>query len=240
MKIGRRTNPAMAKGFSEIVSDGTTMTISGTITKIVIFLAVLAVCFAYSWLNIPYSSGVMIGVSLVTFIVALITTFSPKICQFTGIIYAGLEGLFLGSLSKLFDRMFPGIVLPAVLLTFVCVLVTLAIYGKKPGIVDRTRKGVMIALITICITSLIGVVLSFFGVILPIYQNGPIGIIFSLAVVILATLCLMQDYDYILRAARSGAPKYMEWYGAFSLMVTLIWLYVEILNLLAQISNSRD
>lgn len=240
MKIGRKTNPAMARGFSEVVSDGTTMTIGGTITKIIIFLAVLAVCFAYSWLNIPYSSGIMIGVSLVTFIVAMITIFSPRMCQFTGIIYAGLEGLFLGSLSQLFDRMFPGIVLPAVLLTFVCVLVTLAIYGRNPSIADRTRKGVMIGLITICLTSVIGIVLSFFGIVLPIYQNGIIGIAFSLIVVVLATLSLMQDYDFILRASRSGAPKYMEWYGAFGLMVTLVWLYVEILNLLAKVSSNRD
>lgn len=239
MKMGK-TNPTIAKGFSEVVSDGTTMTVGGTITKTMIFLAVLAIGFVYSWFNIPYSGGVMIAVSIATLVLALITTFNPRICQFTGIFYAGLEGLFLGSISQFFERAVGGgIVVPAILLTLVCVIVTLAIYGRNPSIADRTRKGVMIGLVTVLLTSLIGIVLSFFNIYLPIYSNGIIGIVFSLAVVLLATLSLMQDYDYILKASRMGAPKYMEWYGAFGLMVTLIWLYVEILRLLTKIA-SRD
>lgn len=239
MKMGR-TNPTIAKGFSEVVSDGTTMTVGGTITKTMIFLTVLAVGFVYSWFNIPYSGGVMIAVSIATLVLALITTFNPKICQFTGIFYAGLEGLFLGSISQFFERAVGGgIVIPAILLTLVCVIVTLAIYGRNPNIADKTRKGVMIGLVTVLLTSLLGIVLSFFNIYLPIYSNGIIGIVFSLAVVLLATLSLMQDYDYILKASRMGAPKYMEWYGAFGLMVTLVWLYVEILRLLTKIA-SRD
>lgn len=240
MRIGK-TNPAMAKGFSEVVSKENTMTISGTIVKILIFLMVLSVGFIYSFFNIPYSSGTMIIISIVTFVVALITIFNPKMCQFTGVIYAGLEGLFLGSISQFFERSVgKGIVLPAILLTLICVVVTLAIYGKNTSIAEKTRKGVMIGLITLCLTGLIGVVLSLFGIMLPIYSNGPMGIIFSLIVVVLATISLMQDYDFILQSARRGAPKYMEWYGAFGLMVTLIWLYVEILNLFAKIYSNKD
>lgn len=239
MKVGR-TNPAIAKGFSEVVSDGTTMTVGGTIVKTMIFLSVLAIAFVYSWFNIPYSGGIMMVVSIATLILALITTFNPRICQFTGVFYAGLEGIFLGSISKFFERAIgSGIVLPAILMTVVCVLVTLAIYGRNTSIADKTRKGVMIGLVTVLLTSLIGMVLSFFGIMLPIYSNGVLGIGFSLVVVVLATLSLIQDYDYILKASRMGAPKYMEWYGAFGLMVTLVWLYVEILQLLTKIA-SRD
>ncbi|MEG1002222.1 Bax inhibitor-1/YccA family protein [Clostridium sp.] len=239
MNLGR-TNPALTTGFKSAVQDGTTMTIAGTITKIVILLAVLTGGFIYSWFYIPYSSGVMVGVSLVTFIVAIFTSFSPKAAQYSAIIYAAFEGLFLGCISQLFNQMYPGIVLPAILLTMVCVIVTLIIYGKKPSLAERTRKGVMIGLVTILATSLIGIVLSFFGIMLPIYSNGPLGIAFSLIVVAVATISLMQDYDFILRGANQGEPKYMEWYAAFGLMVTLVWLYMEILQLLAKIFSNRD
>ncbi|AIY84308.1 MAG: Bax inhibitor-1/YccA family protein [Clostridium baratii] len=239
MNIGK-TNPALTSGFKKAMQDGTTMTITGTITKIVILLAVLSCGFIYSWLYIPYSSGIMMGVSILTLIVALITTSVPKLAQYSSIIYAAFEGLFLGCISKLFNMMYPGIVLPAILLTIVCVFVTLIVFGRNPSIADRTRKGVMIALITILATSVIGIILSFFGIVLPIYSNGPIGIIFSLVVVVVATISLMQDYSFILRGTQFGEPKYMEWYAAFGLMVTLVWLYMEILQLIAKIVSSRD
>lgn len=239
MRIGE-TNPALEKGFENIISNNTTMSISGTISKIIIFLAIVAVSFTYSWFRIPYSTGILTGVALLTFICAMITTFMPKIAQFSGVIYAAFEGLLLGSISKLFNNFYPGVVLPAIILTIVAVLITLAVYGKKPSLAGRTRKGIMIAMGTIVVTSLIGIVLSFFNITLPIYNNGPIGIIFSLAVVIVATISLMQDYDFILRGAQYGAPKYMEWYAAFGLMVTLIWLYMEILQLLVKIVSNND
>lgn len=239
MRIGE-TNPALEKGFKSAVSDGTTMTIGGTIVKILILLAIVAGAFLYSWFYIPYSGGIMGAVAIGTLIVAIITSFSPKAAQFTAVIYAAFEGLLLGSISQLFNAMYPGIVLPAIMLTIVAVVVTVVIYGKRPSLAERTRKGVMIAMGTIIITSLIGIVLRWFGITLPIYSSGPIGIIFSLAVVIIATISLMQDYDFILRGAQYGAPKYMEWYGAFGLMVTLIWLYMEILQLLAKIVSNND
>lgn len=239
MRIGE-TNPALEKGFKSAVSDGTTMTIGGTIVKILILLAIVAGAFLYSWLYIPYSGGIMAVVAIGTFVVAMITSFSPKVAQFTAVIYAAFEGLLLGSISQLFNTMYPGVVLPAIMLTIVAVVVTVAIYGKRPSLAERTRKGVMIALGTIVLTSLIGMMLMLFGITLPIYSSGPIGIIFSLAVVIIATISLMQDYDFILRGAQYGAPKYMEWYGAFGLMVTLIWLYMEILQLLTKIVSNND
>lgn len=239
MNIGE-TNPALAKGFKEATHDSTTMSISGTIVKILILLTIVTCSFVYSWFYIPYSGKIMIVISLITFIVAMFTIFSPKNSQFSAVIYAAFEGLFLGSLSKFFNNFYPGIVLPAILLTIVAVFLTVFIYGKRPSIADRTRKGVMIAITTIVVTSLIGVLLSYFGIILPIYNNGIIGIVFSLVVVIVATISLMQDYDFILRGAQSGAPKYMEWYAAFGLILTIVWLYMKILQLLAKIFSNND
>ena len=157
MRIGE-TNPALEKGFENIISNNTTMSISGTISKIIIFLAIVAVSFTYSWFRIPYSTGILTGVALLTFICAMITTFMPKIAQFSGVIYAAFEGLLLGSISKLFNNFYPGVVLPAIILTIVAVLITLAVYGKKPSLAGRTRKGIMIAMGTIVVTSLIGIV----------------------------------------------------------------------------------
>ncbi|MGL4849553.1 MAG: Bax inhibitor-1/YccA family protein [Clostridium sp.] len=228
----------MTRGFKEVEYTAEPMTVTGTIMKIFVLLGVVVLGFLYSWFRIPYNPAVIIGVSLVTFGVAIFTTFNPKVARFTGVIYAGLEGLMLGSISHLFERVYPGIVVPAILITFVCVIVTIAIYGKRPDIAQRTRKAVMIGLGTLVVTMLVGILLSFMGINLPIYGNGVIGIGFSLVVIVLATLCLIQDYDFILRSSEMGAPKYMEWYGAFSLMITLIWLYLEILDFLAKISSN--
>ncbi|MGL5648354.1 MAG: Bax inhibitor-1/YccA family protein [Clostridium sp.] len=237
MKIGK-ANPAMTKGFKEVESIAEHMTVSGTIGKILILLVVVVLGFLYSWFRIPYNLAVMIIVSLITFGVAMFTIVNQKLARFTGIIYAGLEGLMIGSISKLFERVYPGIVIPAILLTFTCVIITIAIYGKNPNIVQRTRKAVMIGLISVLVTSFLGILLSFVGIRLPIYDSGIIGIGFSLVVIVIATLCLIQDYDFLLQNVKEGAPKYMEWYGAFGLMVTLIWLYLEILDLLRKfVSN---
>lgn len=236
------SNPAMEKGFNSILESDKEgqMTVSGSVVKTLILLAVLAVSFIWSYAYVPFSYGTMMIVSILTLVIAMITTFKPEVAKFTAIIYSAFEGLFLGSISNLFDQYYNGIAVPAILLTIVCVAVTMLVYGKNPSIADKTRKGVMIGLITILVTSLVSMVLGFFGVSVPIYGNGAIGIGFSVIVVILATVSLMQDYDFIVKGSRMGAPKYMEWYGAFGLMVTLVWLYLEILQLLAKLVSDND
>ena len=233
-------NPALARGFKNATYDSTTMSISGTITKILILLSIVTGAFIYSWFYIPYSDSVIMLVAIITFAVAIFTVISPKSAQFSSIIYAAFEGLFLGSISKVFDNFYSGIIIPAILITIVAVIVTLFVYGKKPSIAERTEKSVRIAITTISVTLLMGVLLSFFGIVLPIYENGIIGIVFSLIVVLIATISLIQDYEFILKGAEVGAPKYMEWYSAFGLMVTLVWLYTELIRFLGKIFSVND
>ncbi|MGU8395423.1 Bax inhibitor-1/YccA family protein [Clostridium perfringens] len=238
----RESNPALAAGFEKAVSDGTTMTVGGTIVKILIMTAILGVAFVYSWIafqnpDVNYKSALVVSLGG-SLILGLLTSFIPKVAQFTAVFYAAFEGVLLGSISRYFESMFPGIVFPAMLLTIICLVATVLIYRRTPDIAGRISRGVFIAIISIGAIYLLGMVLSFFGITLPIYGSGIIGIGFSLFVVAIATASLIMDYDFILKASQYGYPKYMEWYGAFGLMVTLIWLYTEILNLLAKFSDN--
>lgn len=239
----KESNPALTLGFEKAVSDGTTMTVGGTIVKILIMTAILGVAFVYSWIafqnpDINYRSALIVS-SIGALILGFLTSFIPKVAQYTAVFYAAFEGVLLGSISRYFENVFPGIVFPAILLTIICLVATVLIYRRTPEIAGRIRKGVLIGVISIAAIYLVGMILSFFGIMLPIYGSGIIGIGFSLFVVVIATASLIMDYDFILKASQYGYPKYMEWYGAFGLMVTLIWLYTEILSLLAKIMDNN-
>lgn len=239
----KESNPALTLGFEKAVSDGTTMTVGGTIVKILIMTAILGVTFVYSWIafqnpDINYRSALIVS-SIGALILGFLTSFIPKVAQYTAVFYAAFEGVLLGSISRYFENVFPGIVFPAILLTIICLVATVLIYRRTPEIAGRIRKGVLIGVISIAAIYLVGMILSFFGIMLPIYGSGIIGIGFSLFVVVIATASLIMDYDFILKASQYGYPKYMEWYGAFGLMVTLIWLYTEILSLLAKIMDNN-
>jgi uncharacterized YccA/Bax inhibitor family protein len=160
---------------------------------------------------------------------------------FTAPIYALLEGLFLGGISAIFEAQYPGIVIQAVSLTFGTLFCLLLAY--RSGIIKVTENfklGVAAATGGIALIYLATLVLGLFGVRMPfIHESGLIGIGFSLFVVVIAALNLVLDFDFIESGAKSGAPKYMEWYAAFGLMVTLIWLYIEILRLLAKLRSRR-
>ena len=242
--MARKSNPALSIGFENSVADGSLMTVRGTVIKIFILLIILSATFAYSFIASTNPSinfqAMMVVSGIGALILGFATSFFPKLAQFTAVFYAAFEGMLLGSVSVTFESIYPGIVLPAILLTLLSVLGTLIIYRRTPVIADKIRKGVFIAMFAIMGTFLLGFVTSLFGVSLPIFGSGIIGIAFSLIVVCVAVLNLIIDYDFILKAAQQGAPKYMEWYGAFGLMVTLIWLYVEILNLLAKIASNRQ
>jgi uncharacterized YccA/Bax inhibitor family protein len=159
----------------------------------------------------------------------------------TAPIYAALEGLALGGISALFESHYPGIVSQAVFLTFGTLAALLIAY--RSGWIKATENfklGVAAATGGIFFVYLISFVLSFFGVSIPlIHGSGIFGILFSLFVVVIAALNLVLDFDFIEQGAEQGAPKYMEWYAAFGLMVTLIWLYLEILRLLAKLQQRR-
>ena len=177
------------------------------------------------------------------FIVAIFTIFKKQYAPFTVPLYALFQGLFLGGISFMYGQMFEGIVYNAVLLTVTILLSLLLAY--RSGIIKATENfklGVFAATGGIALFYLISFVASFFGGGLAIFDptNGSMtSILVSLFVVIIASLNLVLDFDFIEEASENGAPKYMEWYGAFGLLVTLVWLYLEILRLLAKI-NSRD
>lgn len=221
------------------------MTVQGTINKTIVCFFILLISAMYTWRMSAYATGnpmIWAGVGAIGgLIFALITVFKPTWSAFTVPVYALLEGLFLGAISALFNAMYPGIVIKAVSLTFGCFFIMLFAY--KTGLIQVNKKfrmGILIATGAIGLVYLIDMILGFFNINIPmIHSNGWIGIGFSLFVVVIATLNLILDFDFIQKGSDDGAPKVMEWYGAFGLMVTLIWLYIEFLRLLAKL-NSRD
>ncbi len=245
----RTANPALTnkafQGFTVADTKSGTMTIQGTVNKTAIMLVCLYIPALYVW-KLFYSSGNpavvtpwLIGGAIGGVIVAIATIFKKEWSPITAPIYAVLEGLVLGGLSALFESRFPGIVFQAVGLTFCTLFGLLAAY--KSGMIKVTENfklGLVAATGGIFMLYFLSFILGMFGVGIPyIHESGLIGIGFSLVVVVIAALNLVLDFDFIETGAESGAPKYMEWYAAFGLMVTLIWLYIEILRLLSKLRS---
>jgi uncharacterized YccA/Bax inhibitor family protein len=224
---------------------GARMTLAGTVNKTAMLLAMTLITAAYTWGQFmqtrdPGSVNSLMLVGLVGgLIVALFTVFRPTASPYTAPIYALLEGLALGGISAMLEVRFPGIVIQAVGLTFGTLFCLLAAY--RTGLIQATENfklGVVAATGGIFVLYLVNLVMGFFGHSIGfIHESGTMGMLFSAFVVVIAALNLVLDFDFIESGVEQGAPKYMEWYGAFGLMVTLIWLYLEILRLLAK---SRD
>ncbi|MBF0483256.1 MAG: Bax inhibitor-1/YccA family protein [Candidatus Omnitrophica bacterium] len=256
----KTSNPIFSEGALQkaaVFTDSQPMTVMGAVNKTYILLALLIGAAFFVWQKamalvlpgqtIQYSSAmaavgmyIMVG-AIGGFILGLITVFKANWVKVTAPLYAVFEGLFIGGLSAIFELQYPGIVLNAVALTFATLLCLLTAY--RTGMVkvtDKFRAGIFAATGAVCLIYLATWILSFFHVQIPgIYGHGAVGIGFSLIVVVIAALNLVLDFDFIERGAEQGLPKYMEWYGAFGLMVTLVWLYLEILNLLYKL-RSRD
>lgn len=240
----RSGNPVLnAKTFENIGTSEEVMTLEGTVNKTVLLLLIVVVAASWTWdqtLNavspaeiVPY---ILVG-ALGAFIVGLITIFAKQYSGYTAPVYAVLEGLAIGAISAIFEMKYSGIVLQAVGLTFGTLFSMLAIY--KSGLIKPTENfklGVVSATGGIAVLYLIDIALTFFlgKPIAFIHEGGLFGILFSVFVVIIAALNLVLDFDFIESGVENGSPKYMEWYGAFGLLVTLIWLYLEILRLLAK------
>lgn len=248
----RSGNPALKEStFLDLASGtvvrgaGSTMTLNGTVNKtgLLLLLSVLTAAFAWSQVvsapqsAMPYLLGGAIG----GLVLALVTTFKKTWAPVTAPLYALVEGLFLGAISALYNTQYPGIVLNAVLLTFGTLFALLFAY--RSGLIRATENfklGIVAATGGIALVYLATMVLRMFNIEIPyIHGSGLIGIGFSLVVVVIAALNLVLDFDFIETGVEQGAPKYMEWYGAFGLMVTLVWLYLEFLRLLAKL-QSRD
>ncbi|MBT6870349.1 MAG: Bax inhibitor-1/YccA family protein [Candidatus Marinimicrobia bacterium] len=238
----RSGNPSLNKNTfkSFSASSENQMTLDGTVNKTGISLLILMLTATYTW-NSPSPGLMMIG-GIGGFIVAMITIFKRHLSAITVPIYAALEGLMLGGVSMMFEQLYPGIVSQAIFLTFGILASLLLAY--KSGLIKPTENfklGVAAATGGIAIIYLMSWVMSFWGGSIPlIHSSSTFGILFSVGVIIIASLNLVLDFDFIEQGTEMGAPKYMEWYGAFGLMVTLIWLYLEILRLLAKLNSRRN
>lgn len=259
----RTANPALnAKVFNQSrgLAAGEAMTLQGTVNKTFVLLGLLVLSASWVWGKImqpaaplfegaptvtqaiPSSIGplMMLGV-FGGLIIGFVTIFKKKWAPVTAPIYALCEGLFIGGISAIFEMRYPGIVMQAVALTFGTLFCLLTAY--RSGLIKPTENfklGIVAATGAIALIYFATIILGFFGVSIPmIHGSGPIGIGFSLVVVTIAALNLVLDFDFIEQGSAMGIPKYMEWYAAFGLIVTLVWLYIEILRLLGKLRGRR-
>lgn len=249
----RSGNPALGEStFKNLPALGAsgTMTISGTVNKTFLLLLLVALAAGFTWnhLGTPDAYGFIPGLgtwvtvpSIAGFVLALVIIFKKTTAPYLAPAYAVLEGIAIGAISLAMEVQFPGIVIQAVGLTFGTLFCLLAAY--RSGVIRATENfklGVFAATGAVALYYIVAMVLSFFGFTAPlIHDSGMWGILFSAAVVVIAALNLVLDFDFIEQGEAAGAPKYMEWYGGFGLVVTLVWLYLEILRLLAK-TRSRD
>jgi uncharacterized YccA/Bax inhibitor family protein len=254
MPLMKTSNPALGdKTFRDLANRGqfgglvdtARMTLSGTVNKIGILLLLCIATAALTWRTFLQTGdassvgGLMVIGLIGGLIFAMITIFKQSWAPVTAPIYALLEGLVLGGISAITNARYPGIGIQAVSLTFGTLFVLLLAYSSGLiKVTDKMRLGIVAATGGICAFYVLEMVLGFFGVhFATINGSGTVGILFSLFVVAIAALNLVLDFDFIEQGVAVGAPKYMEWYGAFGIMVTLVWLYLEILRLLSKMRS---
>ena len=254
MPLFKTSNPALGdktfqnlanSQYGGVIDQSQRMTLGGTVNKTGLLLVCASATAAWVWSQFlqahdmadvaPYLLAGMLG----GFIVAMVTIFKKEWAPVTAPMYALLEGLALGGISAIFDFRYPGIAIQAVGLTFGTLFALLMIYSTGViKVTDKMRLGIVAATGGIMLFYLLEMVLGFFGIhFLAVNGGGVIGIVFSLFVVGIAALNLILDFDFVERGVAYGAPKYMEWYGAFGIMVTLVWLYLEILRLLSKMRS---
>jgi uncharacterized YccA/Bax inhibitor family protein len=245
MKLFKSSNPMMSeKTFDNYTESyqGEVMTVNGAVNKTLVFLAILIISAIIGWdmaLKGNFSPTMMYVLIFVALGLAIVSAMRPQLVMYTGTAYCVIKGLVVGMISVMFEFAFPGIVIQALMLTAGTAAGMLFMY--KAGIIKVTetfRSIIYIATAGIAIFYLIAFGLSFAGVQMPmIHDNGPMGIGFSVFVVALAALNLLLDFDFIEKGAERKAPKFMEWMGAFGLIITLVWLYIEILRLLSKLKD---
>ena len=237
-------NPILNDRFTEAegVVSGQIMTVNGTLDKTFLLFLCALLPAAYTWnqftAGFTDKAGMLMGVgAIVGFIMALIISFTRN--KFLTPLYAVCEGLFLGGVSAVFNAQYPGIVIQAVIGTFATMFTMLGLY--RIGAIkctDKFRSIIFTATLSVAVLYLIQWIGSFFHYSIPaIFGAGTIGIGFSILVVAIAALNLILDFDFIEKGSQAMLPKDYEWYGAFGLMVTLVWLYIEILRLLAKLRD---
>jgi len=240
----RSGNPFLGDKTFDLVERGEArMTLMGTVNKTAILLALTLISALWVWnkyyeLQDPASIMPLMWIGIIGgLVLALITTFAKKAAPFTAPAYALLEGLALGGISAFYETRYPGIVIQGVGLTFGTLACLLLAY--RTGLVKATENfklGVVAATGAIALLYVVNLVMGMFGHSMGfIHEGGTVGILFSLVVVTVAALNLVLDFDFIEQGVAAGSPKYMEWFGAFGLLVTLVWLYLEMLRLLSKL-----
>lgn len=239
----RTKNPALSDSSFAERATGDTMTLSGTVNKTVALLALVVIGAAFTWVRFTELGPAavtpwMLGGVLGGLVCAIVLIFKKTLAPVLAPAYAVLEGLALGGISAMFEMRYPGIVMQAVGLTFATAGALLLAY--KSGWIRATENfklGIVAATGGIFLVYMVSLIGGFFGWQIPlIHEAGPVGILFSLVVCAIAALNLVLDFDFI-ESACGRAPRYMEWYGAFGLLVTLVWLYLEMLRLLSKLRS---
>ncbi len=226
--------------FEEAIASDEPMTLQGVVNKTLVLLLLTVASGYYTWdllvkgfadkAHILAIAGIIFGIVL-----CFLTSFRPNSAKITAPAYAICEGLVLGSISYMYEALYGGIVLNAVAITITTLFVMLFLYKAKIIVAtEKFRKVILLATISIALFYLIEIIASFFGYNMTIFNNGPTGIAISMGICIVAALNFIIDFDNIERATSALAPKYFEWYFGFSVLVTLIWLYIEVLRLLAK------
>ncbi len=241
----RTSNPALREGIwrrADALAAGEPMSIAGTATKSLVLVLLTIFAAAFTWRAVlAGNTGIIMPALLVGglggFVVALVTIFKPRVAPVTAPLYAVLEGLILGAISALYQATYAGLPAMAVGLTTLTFLAMLVLYLTRiVRVTERFRIVITAAIGGIMLFYLASFILGFFGIRLPlIHDAGPLGIAFSVVVVGVAAFSLLLDFDMIEQGTRARAPKYMEWYGAFSVLVGLVWLYLEMLRLLSKL-----
>lgn len=237
-KTFSNTSAAAEVHEAKIIGLDETMTVSGTINKSFLMLILLIASAAVTW-SMANPIVFAIGGAIVGFILVLIATFRPQSSGYLAPGYAIFEGLFIGGISAIFEVMYPGIVIQAVSCTFVTFMVCFGLYKYEiVKVTEKFRSVVIASTLAIATYYLISWLFSMFTSFQPVhYGNSMISIGISAFVIVIAALNLFLDFDQIEKGAQQKMPKYMEWYGAMGLMITLVWLYIEFLRLLSKLSR---
>lgn len=244
----RTANPTLNdRVFSQAPASvgGQVMTLQGAVNKTFILTTLMVITGGFAWNFIqenPQSAGMLsIGSALIGFVLVMLSSFKPMWSPVIAPAYGAVEGVFVGVISARYAALYDGIVLQAALLTLGILFALLFAYQSRLiKATENFKLGIVAATGGIALVYLASIVLSFFGVEIPlIHQSGMVGIGFSLVVVVIAALNLVLDFDFIENGVAHGAPKYLEWQAALGLLVTLVWLYVEMLRLLSKL-RSRD
>lgn len=235
----RAIQRAQGEGHETAVSSEETMSVSGAINKSFILFAIL---LSTTVLSYQIANPVLtIGGAIAGLVVVFLAVFKPSRSVWAAPLYAAVEGLFVGGITYMFASMYSGIVFKAVMLTFGVLFTMLFIY--KTGIIkvtDKFRRGVIMATGAVLLVYVVNLVLGFFGMSLPfLHEGGWLSIVISLVIIGIASLNLLLDFDFIEKGEEQGLPEFMEWFGAMGLLITLVWLYVEILRLLALLAGNE-